>query len=127
MINSYIPVYGLVYYDHDVFSSQVDPLPPPSDISWERTGTDELLFSWNPVVSNCSSIHYNIFDSNCGICPNFTTGTNITCTNVSTIHLSMCILAIQTVICGNISGEWSSQIYLQNGIALIDLKCILHY
>lgn len=100
-----------------VFSTSIDPLPPPSNINWERIGIEELMFSWSPVISNCSSVHYNIRDSNCGICPNSTTGTNVTCLNVSTSHVSMCMLAVQTVMCGNISGEWSSQVnLLQNGI-----------
>ena len=100
-----------------VFSSptSIDPLPPPSDISWARISTEEIVFSWSPVVSNCSSIHYNVLDSNCGVCPNSTLDTNITCTNVSMNHLSICMLAVQTVVCGNISGEWS-QVHLQSGM-----------
>ena len=116
------------YYIFTYLLLEAEPLPPPSDISWERLGAEQLMFSWSPVVSNCVSISYNILDSHCGVCPNSTVDTNITCNNVSTRHLSMCMLAVQTIVCGNISGKWSTRVYVQeNGTGYMDLISLTEY
>ena len=64
----------------------------------------ELTFSWS---TNCGTkFHYNILASNCGSCPTTTNHTNVTCTDVPTNN-SVCIFIIQTVVCGNITGQLS--------------------
>ena len=62
------------------------------------------MFGWSPVAPDHSALHYDIITSNCGSCPNTTTNTITTCTDVPT-HGSVCTLAIQTVVCGNIIGD----------------------
>ena len=63
----------------------------------------ELMFSWSPVAPDHSTLHYDI-TSNCGSCPNTTTNTTATCTDVPTDG-SVCTLAILAVVCGNIMGD----------------------
>lgn len=86
---------------------------PPMDINWELIGTNMVMFTWSPVISNCSKVKYNIVHSECGSCPNTTTYANVTCTNITNNSLLECMLAVQTVVCGNISGDWSSEISLR--------------
>ena len=65
-----------------------------------------LTFVWSPVTPDCPGIHYNILASNCGSCPTTTNHTTVTCTDIPTSH-SMCIFAIQPVLCGNLIGNSS--------------------
>ena len=95
-----------------------EPFPPPNDIHLSDIGPTHLTFSWNqsllnyppwrPLDGSCSTI-YNVITSNCGICPNSTTLTSTTCTNI-TIDGRICSLAIQTVVCGNIVGHRSNSV-----------------
>ena len=55
---------------------------------------------------DCPAIHYNILVSNCGSC---STHTTVTCTDIPT-NGSQCTLAVQTVVCGNITGNISDPI-----------------
>ena len=71
-----------------------------------------IAFIWNTNLPDCPAIHYNILASNCGSCPTTTSHTTVTCTDVPA-DSSMCTFAVQTVICGNITGE-SSQVLLKN-------------
>ena len=84
------------------------PFPPPDEVSLALVnfGSKEISFSWSPVTPHCPSIHYNIHASNCGSCPTTTNHTNVTCTDVPTDD-SMCSFAIDTTICGNITGNQS--------------------
>ena len=80
-----------------------DPFPPITDLTWRAT--DSLLtIDWTLFVPDCPAIHYNILASNCGSCPTTTNHTNVTCTDVPSNN-SVCIFAIQNVVCGNISGD----------------------
>ena len=87
------------------------PLPPPDEISLALVnfGPKETTFSWSPVAPDCPFIHYNILASNCGSCPTITSHTNVTCTYLPSDD-SMCSFAIQTVVCGNITGNWSKSL-----------------
>ena len=67
---------------------------------------------WNTTSPDCPSIHYNILASKCGSCPTTTNYTSVTCTDIPTDG-SICTFAVQTVVCGNITGE-SSQVSLFN-------------
>ena len=64
----------------------------------------KITFSWSTESDCIAILHYNILASNCGSCPTTTNHTNVTCTNVPTNN-SMCIFTIQTVVCGNITGQ----------------------
>ena len=84
------------------------PFPPPDEVSIAQVnfGTKKVTLSWSPVALDYPAIHYNILASNCGSCPTTTNHTNVTCTDLPSDD-SMCNFAIQTVVCGNITGNWS--------------------
>ena len=80
---------------------------PPDNISWIATCLQsDLAFNWSTVAPNYSqtAIHYSIFASNCGSCPNTTTHTTVTCTDVPTDG-NMCTFELQTVVCENVSSD----------------------
>lgn len=82
-------------------------LPPATNISYALARTEQsviLTFSWIVSVLGCHDVIFNIQASNCGICPPATKYTNATCTDVPTDG-SMCTFAVQTVVCGNITGN----------------------
>ena len=85
--------------------------PPPNalHIRAANFASKELTFSWSPVAPDCPAVHYNILASNCGNCPTFTSHTNVTCTDVPTDG-SNCTFAVQTVACGNLTGNVSEPI-----------------
>ena len=60
------------------------------------------MFSWDEVTDTlCSSVQYVITAINCGVCPNTTTDTNITCAYMqSGATNNICIFVVQTEICG---------------------------
>ena len=92
-------------------------LSPPEQlhISGIDFSSRELTFAWSSVTPDCPAIHYNILASNCGSCPTTTNHTNVTCTDVST-NTSVCTFAIQTVICGDITGNFSDPIGINTNI-----------
>ena len=77
----------------------------------------QITFTWSSITteSDCSAVHYNILASNCGSCPTTTNHTTVICTDVST-NGSMCTFAVQTVVCGNITGNRSVPIRVNTGI-----------
>jgi hypothetical protein len=79
------------------------------NVSRNDYSSKELTFSWSPVAPDCPTVHYNILASNCGSCPTTTNHTNVTCTDIPT-NDSICTIAIQTVVCGNITGDTSDPI-----------------
>jgi hypothetical protein len=87
-------------------------LPPPNEIQISIDfSLRELTFSWSPVAPDCPAIHYNILASNCGSCPTTTNHTNATCTNLNvSLNDTVCTFAVQTVVCGNITGNVSDPI-----------------
>ena len=101
---------------HGATIIEFTPLPIES-ISWATTFSQFNIirvFNWNTCTSSpvCSATHYNIVASNCGSCPTTTNHTIVTCTDTPTDG-NMCTFAVQTVVCGNITGE-SSQVSLFN-------------
>ena len=56
-----------------------------------------LMFTWNANVP-ANTVRYNIFSSNCGLCPDHTTNTTITCINPP-MDGSLCTLTLQTALC----------------------------
>ena len=90
----------------------IGPLSPPSKFFTYISNdcpAKELAFVWSPVAPDCPAIHYNILASNCGSCPTTTNHTNATCTDVPT-NGSVCTFAVQTVACGNITGNESEPV-----------------
>ena len=88
-----------------------DPIPPDEvNVNLSDLGLRQLQFSWNPVVPDCPDIHYNILASNCGSCPTTTNHTNVTCIDKLTQRNSFCTFALQTVVCGDITGSLSNTI-----------------
>ena len=78
-------------------------------ISQADISSRQLVFNWSPVAPDCPAIHYNILTSNCGSCPTTTTHTTAICTDVP-IDGSVCMFALQTVVCGKIVGNSSETI-----------------
>ena len=66
--------------------------------------------SLSPVAPDYQIIHYNIMASNCGSCPTTTNHTTVTCSDLPTEQNTFCTFALQTVICGNITGILSNPI-----------------
>ena len=65
------------YFDCAVF-------PRAPSIGTAEFRADQFIFSWSPVSSDCSTVHYSINASNCGSCPTTTNHTNVTCIDVPT-------------------------------------------
>ena len=84
-------------------------LPDKVYISVADFKSKRFTFSWSPVTTDCSMLHYKIIASNCGSCPTNTTLTNVTCTGVPT-DSSVCTFTIHTVVCGNITGVTSDKV-----------------
>ena len=67
-----------------------------------------LTFQWDPVELVCSDIEYKINATNCGLCPDATFNTSVTCVvrNIDlltgTINTSdtVCTLSVKTTVCG---------------------------
>ena len=95
----------------NVCSLLLEEYGPPNGVHLERF---QLVFVWNEVTatSQCPYIQYIITAINCGICPNTTTNTNVTCTltDISASTNRTCMFAVQTEVCGYIIGEWSEYI-----------------
>ena len=86
------------------------PYPPPSNVHVEAIETTRIVFAWNKTTSTqCSSIQYVITTVNCGVCPNSTTNTKITCVQFS-ISNHTCMFAVQTEICGHLVGPRSDYV-----------------
>ena len=75
----------------------------------------QLPFSWSPVATDCHAIHYNILASNCGNCPTTTNHTTVTCTDVPN-NDNVCNFAVQTVVCGIITSNFSDPISINTCI-----------
>ena len=89
----------------------------PTDINWEvrhTENTTDLLFTWSASATNCSSLHYNIFQVNCGSCPSFSTSTNISCTDVPTDG-GVCLFSLQAIVYTNVTSNWSDALQIQIG------------
>ena len=89
----------------------IESFPPPSDVSLIHVQPGQLTFNWTSVDVLCDSVSYKIISSNCGRCPLVTTNTTVTCTNIVASG-QVCIFAVQTVVCGNLTGNMSRPIYV---------------
>ena len=80
---------------------------PPGDVHTESIYSNQLVFSWSPVTAQCPHIQYVITTRNCGICPNITNDTSVTCSDfiVNSHENCTCLFAVQTKVCDSILGE----------------------
>ena len=73
----------------------------------DHFSSQTITFTWTQPLSNRnnfdSEISYNL-SSNCGSCPNTTTNTTVTCTDVPTDG-GVCTFTVRTVVCGIIVGS----------------------
>ena len=99
--------------------TNIEFTPSPSEsISWVTSFSQFNItraFNWNLHSPDCPAIYYNILASNSGSCPTTTNHVSIACTDVPT-DSSTCTFAVQIVICGNITGESSQVLSLNNNI-----------
>ena len=102
----------------------VDQLSPPDKvhISGADLKSKSFTFSWSPVATDCSTVHYKILASNCGSCPTNTTHTNVTCTSVPTDG-RVCTFTIQTVVCETITGDTADKIKVTLDDTIHDVVC----
>ena len=69
--------------------------------------SNELSISWDQsVIDSCSQYHYNIFNQNCGICPDTNNFSHVTCQlyGIPVHNRQECMLSVQPVICNDIVG-----------------------
>ena len=94
-----------------IIKMKLVPFQPPEGLSIIQADVHlrQLIFSWSPVAPDCPAIHYNILASNCGSCPTTTNHTTVACTNVPTDG-SVCDFSVQSVVCENITGNFSKSI-----------------
>ena len=92
-----------------LFTFFTDHYPPPSGVHLESVESNQLLFTWNKVTTQCPSIRYIISSKNCGICPKNTTNTSIIC-SIFPHTRGKCMFAVQTEICRSVVGERSEYI-----------------
>ena len=87
----------------------VDPYPPPSNVHLVNINSTHVTLHWNPVSSNCNAIQYRIISSNCGLYPNATNSSSVTCTGPFTDD-QLCTFTVQTVVCDNVVGNESRRV-----------------
>ena len=92
----------------------IDPLPSPMGVSLFTVNSRQLVFNWMPIQSNCSSLQYGI-ESDCGSCSEgsqtFLNQTSKTCiVEQPNTDERMCSFAVNSVICRNISGSFSTPV-----------------
>ena len=92
--------------------------PPPNNIHLDSYSVDPniLTFTWDPVLSNCSTLNYTIISRNCGRClppdPASNTSTSTVCSDVP-VSRDPCVFMVRTDVCGRIAGRESEPILVQ--------------
>ena len=88
-----------------------DPPSPPENVHLSEVDRNRLDFTWDPVQTTCPVVEYKVTAVNCGVCPTATHNTSITCVvdDVTTVIDNLCILSIQSVVCG-VTGENRSNV-----------------
>ena len=88
------------------------PDPPPSfnNVRLSEVDRNRLDFTWDRVQTTCPVVEYKVTAVNCGVCPTATHNTSITCVvdDVTTVIDNLCILSIQSVVCGVIGENRSN-------------------
>lgn len=91
-----------------------ESFPPPASVHLVQVNSSRMVFYWNMSTNSyCPSLHYNILSMNCGICPDTTENTEVTCFNfIPSDSTTVCSFMVQVVICNNsdtpLSGDFSS-------------------
>ena len=109
----------------------LDPLPPPAIVQLVGTSSEQLVFNWTSVDSDCSTFQYNI-TSNCGNCVNTTAvnTTSVTCAislSSADNNVMQCSFSIQSVVCANISGVPSTPLDVTLKGSYYALYALPHY
>ena len=90
-----------------------EPFPPPNNVHLNNISPVHLIFSWSPLALSCPSLSYIITSTtDCGICPNTSTKTSVTCNNI-TVSGQTCSYYVQTKICGNLVGRKSQPLVVK--------------
>ena len=86
--------------------SDMSQTPHPTDAQLIKVSSGELTFNWNPNVNykHCNS--YFIESNDCGVCPNETYDTYVTCKNVSRVN-KLCSFTVGT---STTNGTWRDQV-----------------
>ena len=71
----------------------------PDDAHFSYISPNQFTIEWSSPA-NCPLVTYDIATTDCGECPNTTSSTSITCTNLM-IDGQICSIVIQTRACGN--------------------------
>ena len=66
---------------------------PLDDVHVSDINPNQFTVDWSPLASNCLIVTYIIITTNCGVCPNTTSDTFITCTNL-TINGQVCSVTV---------------------------------
>ena len=83
--------------------------PPPDNLYLADAQQGRLVFNWTPVISNCSTLQYNI-TSDCGTCYTFTNATTATCSDLQlTTNAVLCHFRVSSRAC-DLVGNSSSPI-----------------
>ena len=78
----------------------------PGGVNVSDINPNHFTIEWSPSASNCLPVIYNILTTDCGECPNTTSDTFITCTNLI-INGQVCSVTI--VIQTNVNDENNSE------------------
>jgi hypothetical protein len=92
-----------------------------------EANASQLVFQWESVAPSCEAVNYLINASNCGHCPNVTNDTTVTCTGFTLdTYDQVCLLSVQTAVCGNITGNESRSIHVTlRGMSHINFNIII--
>lgn len=87
--------------------------PPPDNVHLAQVSKNALTFQWEPGICP-NSTGYKVNATNCGMCPNTTLSTSLTCVVsgvfTASIKTAFCSLSIETVACGINTGNRSSTV-----------------
>ena len=85
-----------------------------SELEKADNRTIQVTFEWSPVVTDCPSFFY-ITTSVCGLCPNNTVSTTVTCTKA--LISQLCTFSVRTSVCDSLEGITTSISVLLDGNA----------
>ena len=101
--------------DKDTINNYCAAPPAPDNVHLAQVSKNALTFQWDPVQSVCPDniIGYKVIATNCGVCPNTTLSTSVTCITSSmlTTNISkLCSLSVETTACGTNTGNRSNAV-----------------
>lgn len=88
--------------------------PPPDNIHLVDYSVNPniLTFTWDPLLTNCSTLNYTITTTNCGRCLPPASHTTTVCADAP-ISRNPCIFRVRTDVCGTIVGIESEPLLVQ--------------